>query len=195
MLLLGVFHRLGLAQTAQGEVDAALVAVRRLLSQIVEEVPARDNPAKKLAGELQGKLAVVTGGGIFSGLARRWKTQFNENAKSWAFFEAIPEVLHNAVEAYGTPSEVAGHVVVLVLQPMMEEPLARRYRVLTRLLEERCVPHRVLQEGEGPPLAQVLSMLLLGDYTSYYLALLNGVDPSPTHTIDLAKQWLSDSAG
>ena len=191
LALLGVLDQLGLLRTTQEDVEAALKILRRGVSLLVEDVPIRDNPAKQLALELQGKLPVVYSGGLFSGLARRWKTQLNENAKTWAFFESIPEALHNAVEAYAMPPGVGEGAMVLLLEPATEEPMARRYRLLADLLQRHGVSHRVLKSQGGPPLAQLLEMLLLGDYVSYYLALLNGVDPVPTPAIEFAKERLS----
>ena len=51
-------------------------------------------------------------------------------------------------------------------------------------------PTGTVDGGIGPPLGQLLNMLLLGDYLSYYLAILRGVDPSPNPTITEAKELL-----
>jgi glucose/mannose-6-phosphate isomerase len=188
MLLLASLHRLGLVETSKDDVQAATADLREQAIQLGEEVPARNNPAKQLALELKGKLILIYGGGIFSGLARRWKTQFNENAKAWAFSETIPELLHNSVEALSGLRNIGERVMVLLLQPNTgAAQVTDRYRVVTQLLRQSDISYRTLEGGDGRPLEQLLSMLLLGDYVSYYLALLNGVDPSPTPAISKAK--------
>ena len=96
ILLLGALNRSGLVSVSDDEAQAAVAGLELQLSRIGEEVPTPDNPAKLLARELLDKLVVVYGGGIFSGVARRWKAQLNENAKAWAFYENIPESLHNS---------------------------------------------------------------------------------------------------
>ena len=194
MLLLGTLGRLGLVNTSDAEVQWAVAALHRQLAQLGGEVATEDNPAKQLAQELQDKLIVVYGGGIFSGVARRWKTQLNENAKVWAFFETAPELLHNAVEAYGSWPALNKDRIVLVLQPNSDsEELKRRYRAIIGLLQRQDIPHRVLAGVDGPPLAQVLTMLNLGDYVSYHLALLQGVNPAPTPVLDLGKRLLGEA--
>jgi glucose/mannose-6-phosphate isomerase len=141
-----------------------------------------------LALELEGKLILIYGGGIFSGVARRWKTQFNENAKVWAFFETIPELLHNSIEAYRSLPDISERTMVLLLQPNPgADQLGDRYRVVAHLLQQSAISYRALEGRGGRPLQQLLGMLLLGDYVSYYLAMLNGVDPSPTPTLSKAK--------
>ena len=191
LLLLRVLQRGNLLNIADADVAQAAQAMDRQVAVVNELVPFAGNPAKQLAWEIRGKLIAVYGSGLFAGLARRWKSQFNENAKVWAFFETVPEVLHNSVEAYR--SRLTQQVMVLVLQPSGGGyERNRRHFALSESLRRNGVPHRVVS-GEGQsPLAQLMSALVLGDYVSYYLALLEGVDPSPNPSIDEAKELLAD---
>lgn len=184
MLLLGTLNRCGIVNVDQAGVEAAIFALQDQVSQLGQSVPVPNNLAKQIALELAGKLIVVYGGGLLTGMARRWKTQLNENAKAWAFFESLPELLHNSVEAFNTPSKRPPEPFVLVLRPDVEnQALPGRYRVVTELLERSSIPYRILGPGQGAPLTQMLCMLALGDYVSYYLAILHEVDPSPTPAI------------
>ena len=192
LLLLGVLHRLDLVRTGDDVVRASAEDLRKRVGQLEEGVTTRDNPAKLLAAELKDKLILVYGGGLFTGMARRWKTQLNENAKVWAFFETIPELLHNAVESYGTTEGPGGQLMVLLLHPGVEGGDADpHYQVVSQLLQRNGVLNRILQGETTHPLSQLLTTLLLGDYVSYYLALLRGVDPSPTPAIQAAKEGLA----
>ena len=209
MLLLGTLSRCGLLRAlfepgADDAVDEAIHALEATVSRCWEDMPTRDNAAKRLAQELHHRLIVVFGGGILSGMARRWKTQFNENAKALAFFDVLPEALHNSVEAFCDLSAYSGgscdspgvggtggSPMTLLLRPATGGPdLQRRFDVAAKLLEHSKVPHRIVAAPDGSPLAQMLSMLALGDYVSYYLALLRGVDPALTPGIDLGKALL-----
>jgi glucose/mannose-6-phosphate isomerase len=194
MLLLSALNGTGLARTTDADVRAAVTAVEQEIARCGEEVAFQENPAKQLAQDLVGRLIVIYGGGLFSALARRWKTQLNENAKAWAFFETIPEGLHNSVEAFQPSADGHEGPLLLLLQPSLgSKELESRYRAISGLLRRRGVSHQMLKGIDGPPLAQLLRMLVLGDYVSYYLALLNGVDPSPTPAIDLGKELLRDT--
>ena len=195
LLLLGVLARLGLVSTTADDVQSAINALREQLARLGEEIPAGDNPAKQLAQEMAGRLALIYAGGIFSGVARRWKTQLNENAKAWAFYESIPELLHNSVEAFHTPVvEGADSLALLLLPAAAFEELGRRYRILEELLTRQGIPYRRISGSAGPPLAQMLSMVLLGDYVSYYLALIRSIDPSETPLLELGKQLASQAS-
>jgi glucose/mannose-6-phosphate isomerase len=192
LLLLGVLNNLGLLALDQEELDETVGTLRRTVSRLAEGVPTEGNQAKQLAHNLKHQTLVVYGGGIFSATARRWKTQLNENGKAWAFYEELPELLHNSVEAFPMPSATGSPVMVVVLEPELRTALLEsRYRTIEDLLRWGDVPHNLVQGIGGPPLSQTLNMVLLGDYVSYYLGLLHGVNPSETPAIDRGKQLLS----
>ena len=192
MLLLGLLSRLGLGGSTEANVNQDVESLSLRLAHLSEDVATEVNQAKQLALELEDKLILVYGSGVFSGMARRWKTQFNENAKTWAFHEAIPEVLHNSVEAFCSSSVAQERIMGLLLQPDSHDgDDARSHQVLSEVLRRNKIPHRIVEGGIGSPLAQLLEMLLLGDYVSYYLAILRGVDPSPNPSITAAKKLLA----
>ena len=193
MLLFGVLERLGMVRVEEGELDRTIQSLCQKISSLKEDVPLTANPAKQLAQELRDKLILVYGSGLFGGVARRWKSQFNENAKAWSFYETIPEMLHNSVEAFRSTSLMVDWGIALLLQPNYSGGGHRRHHaVLAELLRRNNIPHRELPGEPGPPLSQLLNMLVLGDYVSYYLALLQGVDPSPNPSIDEAKELLAN---
>ena len=193
MLLLGVLDQVGLVRVGTAELDRAVQSLSQKICQLKEDVPAAENPAKQLAIELRDKLILVYGSGLFSGMARRWKSQFNENAKAWSYSETIPEMLHNSVEAFRPLSLMSEWATVLLLQPnILDGAYPRHYAVVAELLRRGDIPYRILEGEQGSPLGQLLDMLILGDYISYYLALLQGVDPSPNPSIDAAKDLLAN---
>ena len=188
-LLLGLLARLGLLDVGEAEVAAAREALACRVESLSPDVSAGDNPAKRLAAELLDRLPVVCAGGLFRGVARRWKSQFNENAKVWAVYEPLPELLHNSVEAFGSWPSAGYRPMALLLEPNGAGGHgAARLPALANLLQARAVAHRVIPGCDGGPPAQLLDMLALGDYVSYYLALLRGVDPSPTPTLEGLKR-------
>ncbi len=196
ILLLGLLGRLYQPSFTGEEVTAAVDTMRRQVDCINTAVLTKENPAKQLAAAMNGKLPIIYGGDFFHGMARRWKSQLNENAKVWAFSDSIPELLHNSVEPFPAPRSSGLELMALVLQPAAEAgPLTYSYSVATEMLRRHDIPHRILTGSGGGPLAQVLSMLALGDYVSYYLALLSGTDPSPTPSIEEAKGLFGEFPG
>jgi glucose/mannose-6-phosphate isomerase len=189
--LLGMMQRLDLISDKTSDVAEAADLLNILHGELGLSCPAADNPAKQLAKRLTGRLTIVYGGGHLAQVARRWKTQLNENAKSWAFFEVLPELNHNAVEGYGLPEELAQHVFVVLLDSPSLHPRYRpRLQVTTQVLNEHGIDHQTIGSRGESPLAQMLTTILFGDYVSYYLAILNQRDPSPVHTISHLKDQL-----
>lgn len=167
--------------------DEAVAVLERLGRTLAPDSPLSQNPAKVLAGHLYRKVPVVWGGGFLKGVAHRWKTQVNENAKVPAFAEAIPEVFHNSVE--GMEGALSRPAVVVLSSAFLEPEHRRRVEGIVDLLADRVWCQRVDGEGESL-LAQMASVLYLGDWTSYYLALLYGKDPAPVPTITALRQRL-----
>jgi len=157
-------------------------------------VPLPRNPAKQLAHRLYSRLPIIYGAGILSGVARRWKTQLNENSKAWAFYEVFPELNHNAVVGYQFPPELAGKIMIILLRSAhLHKRIQLRHQVTCRLLEQARVNYQIV-DGEGTSqLSQLMSLVLFGDYISYYLAIMHKVDPSPVKAIDYLKEQLNDS--
>ena len=190
---LALVINLGLIGRRDLELDEAMKVLEERAKELAEECPSSGNEAKQLAQCLVDKLVLVYAAGVFMGVARRWKTQINENAKTPAFFESLPELHHNSVVGYGPPGQIKGRTFAVLLQPPgMHSRLGLRYRLTSELLERESVAHRTVQGRGRGILAQMLSTILLGDYTSYYLAVLRGIDPSPVPAIDYLKGRLAE---
>lgn len=191
-LLLGLLSKLGYVDDTGLGMDEAIAVARSLPLALGPDVPTNSNPAKQLAMRLHGKLPLIYGAGILSEVARRWKGQFNENAKAWAFFEQLPEANHNAVVGYENPADLAGQLYAILLSsPSYHPRVAARVRITGQILQQRGVAYELLEAKGNSPMAQMLDSILTGDYTSYYLALLYGSDPTPVKTIDFLKDQLA----
>jgi glucose/mannose-6-phosphate isomerase len=189
--LLAVAEGIGLMQGVARDVDEAVAAMESLRSRIGEDVPLADNAAKQLAARLVGRLPVVYGAEVLTEVAHRWKTQLNESAKIWAFYEQLPEASHNAIVSCGLPEEVAGLVLAVYLRSLDFHPrVSLHLEFNQRALAEAKVEYAEVRAEGRSALAQAMTCVLMGDYVSYYLALLNGVDPTPTTVIDNLKAWL-----
>jgi len=192
MPLLAVAEALALMQGVDRDVDEALSAMESLRERIGEDAPLAENAAKQLAARLAGRLPVIYGAELLTEVAHRWKTQLNESTKVWAYYEQLPEANHNAIVSSSLPPEVARLVTAVYLRsPNLHPRVALHYEFSQRVLAEAGVDHLEARVEGRSALAQALTGILLGDYLSLYLALLNGVDPTPTTVIDNLKAWLA----
>jgi glucose/mannose-6-phosphate isomerase len=189
-LVLGALSRLGFVRDLSADVDAALAELARLEERVHEG--ARTNDAKKLAIELYGRIIFAYGGGVLGVMARRVKGQWNENAKNWAAFDVLPELNHNAVVGFPHPDIARDALTVLFLRSDRDNPRHKlRFDVTRELLDRASIQHKTLQFSGSSMLSEVLQLTLFTDYVSFYVALLNGADPTPVKSIDYLKERLA----
>jgi len=192
--LVGIFQKLGLLADKSADLQEAVDILKKLSGDLVETRPLDSNPAKQLAARLRGRVAVIYGAEMLSEVARRWKGEFNENSKAWAFFENFPELNHNAVVGYEFPPEAKERIHVFMLRSSSLHPrILLRYEVTSQLLAKAGIASELVDARGKSALAHVLSLVYLGDYASFYLSMLNEVDPTSTDAINFVKQYLSKS--
>ncbi|MGE5225022.1 MAG: bifunctional phosphoglucose/phosphomannose isomerase [Omnitrophica WOR_2 bacterium] len=183
-LLLAALTRLGLIPDPSQEVSTAVAAMRSQQVHLAAQSPATQNLAKRLAGQLIGRWITVFGSDLLAPVARRWKGQINELAKTWAQFDLLPEADHNSLAGTLNPEDLLDRSMALFLSASSDHPRNRLRAELTRkaLMLEGINTDSVNAIGENP-LAQQWTCLHLGDYVAYYLAMAYEVDPTPISVI------------
>jgi glucose/mannose-6-phosphate isomerase len=176
----------GAAPWARAEVDRSA----ELLDQLVEEWgpdAGEDSEAKTIARKLHGTLPVIVGAGLAEAAAYRWKCQLNENAEVPAFFSALPEADHNEVVGWAAARDL-GRLAYVSLEDHEGHPRNLRRAELTAEIAAAGVAAtlRVRARGETR-LERLLSLVLLGDLVSIYVAVLRGADPIDIPAIDELK--------
>ncbi len=190
--ILAFLQKLGFLNEKSADVTETVRVLQAQSRRINEDMPSSRNRAKQLAERLYGKLPVIYGAGITAEVAHRWKTQINENGKAWAFYDVFPELNHNAVVGYQFPADLAGETFIVLLgSSLLPERIQLRYRITCQLLEQAHVSYQMVNGEGNRPLSQVMSLVLFGDYLSYYLALLYKIDPTPVKAIDFLKERLA----
>jgi glucose/mannose-6-phosphate isomerase len=163
----------------EGEIEEAL--------RVLPKVKEREREAKEIATRLINKIVFVYAPPGLWSVALRFKTQLNENAKSPAKVEYLPELCHNEIVGLtGAPPNVS---FVLLRSSREEERISIRADFLKELLKGRDLIE-VRGEGKGK-LVEMLTLLYFGDIISYHLAGLKGVDPTPVEEIARLKKVLS----
>jgi len=156
------------------------------------ETPLRDNRAKRLAARVQGKIAAIYGAaGPMAIAALRWKGQICENAENLAMTGEAPEFNHNEVVGWGLPEGSSGSLMAIFLQSPDDHPrISRRFAIVQSLFERKKTTVEVITaEGENR-LQRLFSVIQLADWVSFYLAILNGRDPTAIEAIDVLKREL-----
>jgi glucose/mannose-6-phosphate isomerase len=184
-----VLEEIGLFPGATQWVELAVAQLARRRDSLVAE----GNLAEGLARSIGRTIPLVHGAeALGAAAALRWKTQVNENAKSPAFFAVYPELCHNEIAGWGQNGDVTRQVMTLVnLRHDAEHPqVVRRFELVAELLREVVADIlEVRAEGEGD-LAQLLDLILVGDFVSLHLAAQEGIDPGPVPVLTELKERL-----
>jgi glucose/mannose-6-phosphate isomerase len=181
----------GAAPSLRDEVEAAAALAETLAAEWGPD-GAEDGEAKALARRLRGTVPVIAGAELAAPAAYRWKCQINENAGQPAFASALPEMDHN--EAVGWPAAGGfGRFSAVFLEDPGNHP---RNRLRSELTAEQAaagavVVERVTARGETAT-ERLVSLVLLGDLVSLYLAVLRGEDPASIPPIDQLKAALAE---
>lgn len=155
-------------------------------------VPTDQNAAKQLAMELIGKSIVVYSGPKLFPAANKFKICLNENAKTVAWTNQYPEFNHNEFIGWTSHPVDKPYAVVEIRSGLEHERTQKRFVVSERLLSgQRPAPEVVVPQGETH-LQQLLWTSNFCDYVSVYVALLNGVDPTPVALVEKLKAQLDE---
>ncbi len=151
------------------------------------DVPTADNFAKQLALQAVGKTAVFYGGSLTAPVAYKWKISWNENAKNVAFWNELPEFNHNEFAGW-TSHPVEKPFAVFDIVSNLEHPqILKRFEISDRLLSGQRPKSTVINLAGESAIKQLLWGSILADYVSIYLAILNGIDPTPVDLIEKLK--------
>ncbi len=188
-----VMEKMGLIQGFTKVASEAVDFLREKREDWGRLTPASRNFAKRLAVRLHDRIPVIYGTeGPLSVAAYRWKCQFNENSKIPAFCHTLPEMNHNEIVGWHELNDLTRKVeAVFLAEEGDTSRVARRVEVTAELLQEKVGGVTVIHVGGRTRTERLLSAIHLGDFVSGYLALLNGVDPTPVESIALLKERMA----
>ncbi|HSX33017.1 MAG TPA: bifunctional phosphoglucose/phosphomannose isomerase [Candidatus Saccharimonadales bacterium] len=190
--VLAVFVAAGLvkADEVYPVVDACADFLEREVPAWIPAVPTANNSAKQLAQELLGKSLVVYAGPKLQPAAQKWKICTNENAKQVAWWNQLPEFNHNEFIGW-SKQPVDKPYAIIDLRSDLEHPrIQKRFEVSARLLSGmRPEPHIVQAKGSNV-FEQLIWTITYGDFVTLYLALLNGINPTPVDLVESFKKAL-----
>lgn len=149
-----------------------------------------NNEAIKLALLLNGKKTVLYSGKVFAPVAMRWAGQLHENSKAHAFFNVIPEMNHNEINSWDYKENNSDLSIVLLKDKSENVRVQKRTDVFAELLKDKANVYGFSSDADYL-LSRMFEMIYFGDWVSYYLALMRGVDPTPIPTITKLKELMA----
>jgi glucose/mannose-6-phosphate isomerase len=172
------------------EIDVAASHTEQLVTEWGPDAP-EESLAKEIARGLLGSAPVVAGAGLTAPIAYRWKTQVNENAKLPCFAHELPELDHNELVGWEGAPDVGRFAAVFLDDCDAHPRVKARMELTERLIADSATACFHVETRGQTTMERVISLVLLGDLVSLYLAVLRGVDPGPVKVIEQLKAELA----
>lgn len=181
----------GLAkQESIAELEALVEPLERATAQWVQTVPADHNFAKQLADQMVGKTPIIYAGPLMYPAAYKWKIGANENAKNTAWCNFLPEFNHNEFIGWSSHPIEKPFAVIDLISSFEHPRILKRFELIDRMLSGMRPKSITVEAQGGSTLEHLLHLVLLGDFATLYLALLNGVNPTPVELVEKFKKEL-----
>lgn len=148
-----------------------------------------DSVARSIAKQLHGKASIIYAGPTLASAGYKWKIDINENAKQMASCNVYPELNHNEMQGWLFPENKHAQVVELH-STLDSERIQKRFVVTRQVLAKHGYGPIEVEVVGSTHIQQLLSTIMLGDYVSAYLGILNGIDPSPVELVEKFKKEL-----
>lgn len=191
---LGVLAKMGLCK----DVAAALNQMTRSLEELrdnnlLPSIASADNIAKFVTSKIYNKFTAVYSAGVhFDVCATRFRGQIAENSKALASSHVFPEMNHNEIVGWQNPVQLLKNCVVIILRDKGMHPrVAKRMDITKEILKKQKIEVIEIWSRGDDLLTRIFSLIHIGDYVSYYLAIAYGIDPTPVDRITYLKNQLA----
>jgi glucose/mannose-6-phosphate isomerase len=140
---------------------------------------------EELSTKLIDKTPIIYASEPMWAVAEIWKIAFNENSKTLAFWNYIPELNHNEMVGYTNPK--GDYYVIFIKEDDCSRDIAKRFKVTKDLIAKKALTTELLIKGSSK-LMRIFSAIFMGYWTTYFLALKYGIDPTPVEMVEEFKK-------
>src|SRR3989344_2089516 len=190
--ILGMFNSLGLIEISESEMEEVIASTKEVNSGFGPSIPATSNFPKELATKLQGNSVGVISAEFLSANAHIFANQLNETSKTFSSYYLLSELNHHLLEGFNKPEEIREHLKMVILESdQYSDKIKKRAKITTDVIEKQKVETFTVKFEEGSYLNQAFEAILVSSWTTFYLCILNGLDPSEIPWVHYFKEQLS----
>lgn len=188
--LLVTFAKLGLIKNQTKFLNETV----EMLKNKSVEFTKNENETLNLAEKLVGKLPIIfSSADRFDAVNTRWRGQINENSKQLAYGNVFPELNHNEIVGWEALTELMKKTHLIFLRDKNDfKRVALRMNITKKILENFPANFTEIYSLGKSELTRIFYLIYFGDWVSFYLAILNGIDPTPVKKIDYLKNKLAE---
>lgn len=187
---LGLFERAHLLHIKDREVRQVIQAAGRLGRQWSGQSAINRNKAKKMAVECTNRTPVLIGAEHLESTAIAFRNRLNENAKHLASAMVIPNLNHYFLEGLRFPAKRSPLFGIFIDSERYDKRNRRRIEITKRVFEKNRVRSEIIEFNGRTKLEEAVASLTFSGYMTYWLALINKIDPSKIPWVDYFKAEL-----
>jgi len=170
--------------TEGGDLGRVVKNLKETRDELTPDVRTRDNPAKRIAIKLRGKIPLIYGFGKFEAIALRAKAQFNENSKIHSFYDSFPELSHNTIEGWESPRELSKPLAAIFIRDRDEDKeMKTRIEFTEDAVKNAGGSVIKIHSIYRSDLSRILSVMYMLNFVSIYLGILYRKDPGKTELL------------
>ncbi|MDD5361313.1 MAG: bifunctional phosphoglucose/phosphomannose isomerase [Ignavibacteria bacterium] len=189
--LLVLFTKLGFIKDKSDEINDVIINLDQSLSEYVS-LSFETNEALRIAAAIKGHMPVIySSADLLDAVNLRWRGQISENGKILAYGNLYPEMNHNELVGWKLNEEILKKIAVIVLHDKDDnERVKLRMKITERVYRKYAANVFDVYSDCRTKLGRIFDLIYLGDWVSYYLAILNEVNPTPVNAISSLKKEL-----
>lgn len=196
--IMSLFSILINSNILNNEKEIELVSNLNVLPEFIKKVNKKysahdfNNPAFKLANQLFDRIPLIYSSDLMQAINLRWRGQFQENSKSMAFGNIVPEMNHNEINGFFKPIGAINKLNIILLRDRENHPRVKlRFEAMKELLSDLKIEFLEYYGIGDNFLERSIDLTLLGDWTSYYLGILYKQDPNSIPFINKFKEIMN----
>lgn len=181
----------GLITLKKKDIEVIIEKMELETRRLRANVDSKTNKAKQIAKKLHKKIPIFVASDHLIGNLHAIRNQTSENAKNFSDYLEIPELNHYTMEGLANPATNKKNLAFLFFESDLYHPRNVRRAELTKQVIEKqgidVISHKLKGDSK---LHQAYELLQFGTWITYYLGILNKVDPIKIPWVDWFKQEL-----
>lgn len=187
-----LLRSLGVIEFTDSQMLSAIDYIKENGKRFIQTVKLNNNPAKKIAYDFIDRYPVLFSGDIFEGALHGVRNPFNETSKQFAAYFSIPELNHHLMEGFSYPKDNKNKLFTVIFESdLYAAKIKKRVDITKDVLKQNNLLFTSYKLQGESELAQMLELLQWGGFVTYYLGMLNGIDPGKVPWVDYFKAQLA----
>lgn len=190
--MLYLFSKIAYIKISKKEIEEILELLENNNKKLELSLNTNKNQAKKMAQKMHGKISVLVGAEFLMGNVHIFRNQITETCKTFSSFLELPDLNHFAMEGLKYPDSNKENLLFFFIDSDLYNKRVSQRSVLTKKVVRKnkiaVFEYKLTQKTK---LLQSFELLQYGTWLSYYLGILNDVNPAEVPFVAWFKKELS----